>query len=329
MGLTEHGMYSIVVTGAAGFIGSHLCEALLDAGHKVTGIDNFDPFYPRLVKESNLKKASAHPGFHFVEGDIGDDAVLDRIPIHIDMVVHLAAKPGVLPSIMDPAAYIHSNIAVTNNLLEWMHRKDIRKMVFASSSSVYGNNAKIPFDENDGVNEPISPYAFTKRSCELMHHTYHSLYHFDIINLRFFTVYGERQRPDLAIHKFVRQVLEQQPITIYGDGSTARDYTYYADTVKGIQSAISYVMQHSNCWETVNIGNHSPVKLVDLVQAIGTATGVDPVLQFEPMKPGDVNITYAKIDKARTLFGYDPHTSLAAGLSKFVQWFRKEHMHTQ
>jgi len=320
---------NIIVTGAAGFIGSHLCEALVQRGDTVTGVDNFDSFYDRGIKEKNLERLRNAEGFRFVEGDAGDVAILDTIDERVDAVIHLAAKAGVLPSLKNPKGYIDANIQLTNNLLEWMRIRGISKFVFASSSSVYGNNAKIPFEETDGVNEPISPYAFTKRSCELMNYTYHSLYHFDIVNLRFFTVYGERQRPDLAIHKFVRLILNDQPITIYGDGSTARDYTYYADTVQGVIAALDYVQKNSGVFETFNLGNHSPVALTELIDTIASAAGKKPLLQYEEMKPGDVNITYASIDKAQELLGYHPRTSLPDGISRFIAWYKEQHSVSQ
>lgn len=316
-------MNSILVTGAAGFIGSHLCEALLAAGFQVTGVDNFDPFYDRSIKEKNLEVSKKHDGFLFLEGDAGDPELLDTIPYPIDIVVHLAAKAGVQPSLKDPQAYIKNNIEVTGNLLEWMRSRQIKKFVFASSSSVYGNNAKIPFEETDAVNEPISPYAFSKRSCELMNYTYHTLYGFDIINLRFFTVYGERQRPDLAIRKFVKLIFSGNPITIYGDGKTARDYTYYADIISGVVSAIDYIRDNSNVLETINLGNHNPVSLDQLIKTIGAAAKIDPVLTYEDMKPGDVMITYASIDKASQILGYKPETSLESGIENFISWYRR------
>ncbi len=316
---------SILVTGAAGFIGSHLCEALLDRGYNVIGIDNFDSFYDREIKENNLKISLASKQFNFIEGDVANRGLLDDVRSKIDVVVHLAAKAGVLPSLKQPQAYIHTNIEMTNVLLEWMKERKINKLIFASSSSVYGNNAKIPFEESDGVNEPISPYAFTKRSCELMNYTYHSLYKFDIVNLRFFTVYGERQRPDLAIHKFLRLMMEGKPITIYGDGSTARDYTYYSDTVEGVIAAIEYVKKNEGVWDTFNLGNHTPVSLMDLIAAISNASGIEPVLIYEEMKPGDVNITYASIEKAKALLGYHPAVSLQDGMQRFVHWYRHQH----
>ena len=315
---------TILVTGAAGFIGSHLAEALLLKGHRVVGIDNFDPFYHKSIKEGNLKTALANPNFSFIAGDANDRGVLDGIDEKIDVVVHLAAKAGVLPSLRDPKAYIKVNIELTNTILEWMKDRKMNKLVFASSSSVYGNAAKIPFGEDDIVNEPISPYAFTKRSCELMNYAYHSLYHIDIVNLRFFTVYGERQRPDLAIHKFVRNIINGEPITLYGDGSTARDYTYFADTVQGISAAIHYISERDGVWETFNLGNHKPVTLLALIKTIEEVSGVKPVLKFEEMKPGDVNITYASVEKAGDLLGYRPSVSLKTGLTNFIEWFRAQ-----
>ena len=316
-------MNSILVTGAAGFIGSHLCEALLAAGFQVTGIDNFDPFYSRDLKEKNLESSLKDDNFFFLEGDAGDSDLLDSIPHSIEIVVHLAAKAGVQPSLKEPEAYIKTNIGVTNNLLEWMRHKEIKKLVFASYSSVYGNNSKIPFEESDPVNEPISPYAFSKRSCELMNYTYHTLYGFDIINLRFFTVYGERQRPDLAIRKFVDRIFQGKPISVYGDGQTARDYTYYADIVQGVCSAIKYVRDHTGVLETFNLGNHNPVYLNQLIAIIGEASRVEPMIRYEEMKPGDVTVTYASIEKANRVLGYEPQTSMKQGMENFIAWFRQ------
>lgn len=314
---------TVLVTGAAGFIGSHLCESLLRANNNVVGIDNFDAFYSRKEKEANLQNVLGSPNFLFVEGDAGDGRLLSSITKEVDVVVHLAAKAGVQPSLKDAPSYIQANIGVTNALLEWMRQKQVHKLVFASSSSVYGNNAKIPFEENDSVNEPISPYAFTKRSCEVMNYTYHALYGFDIINLRFFTVYGERQRPDLAIRKFVHSLYAGQPITIYGDGKTARDYTYYSDTVSGVMAAIDFVCRGRNVWETINLGNNNPVYLIDLIETIAEVTGIEPILQYEGMKPGDVNITYANIEKGKHLLNYQPKVALRPGIENFVSWFSK------
>lgn len=312
---------SILITGAAGFIGSHLTDFLLAEGYNVIGVDNFDPFYDRKIKKANLKLALQNESFLFIEGDAGSAELLNKITQNVDAVIHLAAKAGVQPSLKAPVSYIKSNIELTNNILEWMIRKGVRKMVFASSSSVYGNNSKVPFEETDDVNEPISPYAFTKRSCELLNYTYHKLYNLDIINLRFFTVYGERQRPDLAICKFLKQIKSGVPISVYGDGKTARDYTYYRDTIKGIYSSLNYLFANEKVLETINLGNHHPIELLDLIATISDASGIKPVLVYEPMKPGDVNVTYADISKAHELLGYSPQFSLVQGLQNFVKWY--------
>ena len=314
---------TVLVTGAAGFIGSHLCEALTARGNRVVGIDNFDPFYDREIKEANLKNLLQEALFSFIEGSAGDTNLLNRISPKIDVVVHLAAKAGIQPSLKDAQGYIDSNISVTRNLLDWMRNAGIKKFVFASSSSVYGNNKKIPFEEADRVDEPISPYAFTKRAGELMNYTYHHLYGMDIVNLRFFTVYGERQRPDLAIHKFVRMIGRGETISIYGDGSSARDYTYYADTVKGVIGAIQYLAEQEGVYENINLGNNKPVKLIELVNTIIDICGKEATIQYINMQPGDVDITCAGIEKARSLLGYNPETPLHTGLTKFVDWYKK------
>ncbi|MEM9024002.1 MAG: GDP-mannose 4,6-dehydratase, partial [Bacteroidota bacterium] len=229
------------------------------------------------------------------------------------------------PSIQAPEAYIDTNIHGTNNILEWMRRQQMTKLLFASSSSVYGNQAAIPFREDATMDEPISPYAFTKRACELATHTYHHLYGFDVINARFFTVYGPRQRPDLAIHKFVKLISSGQSIQMFGDGSTARDYTFVADTIDGVMKAAAYLLENNPVYTTVNLGNHTPVKLKALIEGIGEALGIAPQVEQLPMQDGDVDITYADITRAQELFGYDPKTNIRDGLSRFVAWFRKQH----
>ncbi len=312
---------TILVTGAAGFIGSHLTLFLLDKGHKVIGIDNFDPFYPRSIKEHNLALFLKHPNFSFFESDIRFYSELAVIPT-FGTVVHLAAKAGVRPSIEAPQDYIDTNITGTHNLLKLCVDRGCRKIAFASSSSIYGNSKHIPFVEEGHEYAPISPYAATKRSNELLNYTYHHLYNLDILNLRFFTVYGPRQRPDLAIHKFVKLISEGKPIPMFGDGSTSRDYTYVSDTVQGIYGAIQYLWSNEGVFDTVNLGNNTPVKLTDLIAGIGAALGVEPIIEQQPMQEGDVEITFANIDKARSLFGYSPDTKIDAGLSKFVQWYR-------
>jgi UDP-glucuronate 4-epimerase len=312
----------ILITGAAGFIGSHVAEHFLSKGFSVYGIDNFDDFYGRAIKERNLKNILSSPGFHFTEGDITDKATLAKLTDGIDTVIHLAAKAGVRPSIENPEAYIKHNITGTHNILEWMKQRHISKMIFASSSSVYGNNPKTPFSERDNVDNPISPYAFTKKSCELMNYTYHHLYQMDIVNLRFFTVYGERQRPDLAIYKFIDAALEDKPITLYGDGSTARDYTYVKDIVSGVASAFDYAQKGKNIYEIINLGNNKPVKLLELVDMIYEITEKKKNVVHIEKQAGDVEYTCADISKAHKLLGYSPSTSMKDGLMKFAEWYK-------
>jgi len=313
----------ILVTGAAGFIGSHLCESLLSQGHTVIGVDNFDPFYDRKIKEGNLRSFRTHERFGFFELDLSRKQGLNRLP-SFDMAVHLAGKAGVRPSIEAPQSYIDANITATHNVLRLCLDKGCKKLAFASSSSIYGNSKHIPFIEEGVEYEPISPYAFTKRSCELMNYTFHHLYQIDVLNLRFFTVYGPRQRPDLAIHKFTDLLSRGESIPMFGDGSTARDYTFVDDTVAGINGALNYLRENENVFETVNLGNNQPVKLADLIEKIGNALGVKPVIEQLPMQPGDVDITYASIEKAKKLFDYNPGTKIEDGLGKFVDWFRSE-----
>lgn len=319
----EHRMAKILLTGCAGFIGSHLAEKLLGEGYEVLGIDSFDPFYDRAVKERNLKALQGKEGFQFVEADIVRSAELAELP-DFDIVVHLAAKAGVLPSLKDPQGYIDTNITGTSNLLELMKVRNRKKLVFASSSSVYGNNKSVPFRETDPVDEQISPYAFTKKSCELMNYSYHHLYGMDILNLRLFTVYGPRQRPDLAIHKFIKLIDADQPINMYGDGSTARDYTFVKDTVDGFVRAIKHIEANVGVYEILNLGNNQPVKLKDLIDAIYSVMGKQPNINVMPMQPGDVNITFADISKAKQLLGYEPGTSLQEGLKAFIDWYYEQ-----
>lgn len=312
---------TVLVTGAAGFIGSHLCERLIKDGYEVIGIDNFDTFYDKSIKEFNLIELKKEKKFQFIEGDITDPGLFEQLLTPVDTVFHLAAKAGVLPSIKAPASYIHVNISGTQNILDWMVKKNVKKMVFASSSSIYGNNKKIPFSEDDNVDRPVSPYAFTKKACELMLHTYFHLYEVNTVCLRFFTVYGERQRPDLAIHKFIRQITNNQEITLYGTGNTSRDYTYIDDIINGILSAFLYINTKDRVYEIINLGNNSPVSLNNLVQIISEALKMKPQIKFLPVQPGDVEITYADIIKAKTLLGYMPSTDFKSGIKNFVKWF--------
>lgn len=318
-------MVTILVTGCAGFIGSHVCTLLLNEGFRVIGIDNFDPFYSRAVKELNLAKFITHPAFSFYENDIteGLDGIAEK---DIAAVIHLAAKAGVRPSIEDPAGYLKVNIVGTQKMHEFMQARAINKLVFASSSSVYGNNKKMPFSEDDNVDNPISPYAYTKKAGELMNYTLHHLYNVDVINLRFFTVYGPGQRPDLAIHKFVKAITKGEPLVLFGNGETARDYTYIDDTVSGIFSALQYCLQNTGVYTTVNLGNNKPVKLHELVDIIYDAMAKEKNVIHESMRAGDVDITFADISKAGHLLNYKPATDMVTGIKKFIDWYNAHNM---
>ncbi|NNF01388.1 MAG: NAD-dependent epimerase/dehydratase family protein [Bacteroidia bacterium] len=315
----------ILVSGCAGFIGSHLCERLLSDGYHVIGIDNFDPFYPRDVKENNLSHFVNNKDFTFAEIDICDSNGLSSLDLDgVDLIAHIAAKAGVRPSIIDPQSYIDVNLQGTNNILELMVKKKIEKLFFASSSSIYGNQKEIPFKEKEIDYQPISPYAFTKRSCELMNYTYHHLHKLDIINARFFTVYGPRQRPDLAIHKFVKLIDEGRSIPMFGDGSTARDYTYISDTIDGIMGSIKHLQKNVNVFETYNLGNNSPVVLRDMIEIIANVLGKKVKIDNLPMQEGDVDITYADINKAYRLIRYKPKVKIEEGVAKFVKWYKDQ-----
>ncbi len=316
----------VLITGVAGFIGSNLADHLLSNGIKVTGIDNFDDFYDRAVKEKNIAAALNNPAFTFIELDITNKEALKSVKFNGEVVVHLAAKVGVRPSISHPESYINNNITGTQLILDWMLANGKKKMVFASSSSVYGNNKKVPFAETDNVNEPISPYAFTKKSCELLNHAYFKIHGMSFINLRFFTVYGKRQRPDLAIHKFVKQIINGDPIQIYGEGNTGRDYTYVDDIVNGITSAINLLQAAEPAvYEIVNLGNSNPVTILELVNKISGTLNIEPTLNYLPAQAGDVEFTFADISKANKLLNYHPATPLETGLQNFVTWFKEAH----
>jgi len=320
-------MPTALVTGCAGFIGSHLSERLLADGYRVIGLDNFDPFYDRSLKRTNLTGSLSNTNFVFHEldlraGPVALAAVLGSETV--DVVVHLAAKAGVGPSVQEPASYLEANVLGTVHLLEWMRLTGVKNLFFASSSSVYGNTTELPFREDMNLlSTCISPYAASKLSAEQFTFTYHHLYQLNVLNARFFTVYGPRQRPDLAIHKFTRLLLSGQPIPMYGDGSTARDYTFVADTVDGIARGVAYLLTHPGTYEIINLGNSSPIKLHDLIVAVGEAVGVVPMLDLRPMQAGDVETTYADSSKARQLLGYAPQTTLPEGLRQFVQWLQE------
>jgi len=321
-------MLYYLVTGCAGFIGSHLCEKLLVNGHKVVGLDNFDDFYPRRFKESNIRQLLGNSNFQLIEGSICSTDDLKRLPDNVDCVIHLAAKTGVRPSIEQADDYFHTNILGTKKILDWMVQKGVKKMIFASSSSIYGNNEKVPFSESDIVDYPISPYAFTKKACELMNYNYHHLYGLDIINLRFFTVYGPRQRPDLAIRKFSKMIKENRPVTLYGDGSTSRDYTYIEDIISGIIASCTCLSSNNSIYDIINIGNGSPTKLADLVEYLYRLNDTIPNIQYLPMQKGDVLKTYADITKAKKKLNYFPTYSILQGLSQFTKWHEEQMVST-
>ncbi|HEY1024343.1 MAG TPA: GDP-mannose 4,6-dehydratase [Sphingobacteriaceae bacterium] len=308
---------SILVTGGAGFIGSNLAGKLLGLGHQVVCLDNFDDFYSRKQKEQNISGYRADVNFELIEGDIRDRKVLNELP-EIDVIVHLAAKAGVRPSIQNPILYQDVNVSGTQNLLEFARHRQIKQFVFASSSSVYGVNKNIPWQEEEKL-LPISPYASTKLSGEMLGHVYSYLYGIRFIALRFFTVYGPGQRPDLAIHKFFKSIVNEKSIPVFGDGSTSRDYTYIDDTVNGIIAAIDY---DRSDFEIINLGNHRTVSLRDLISSIEQTLGKSAVIDRQPEQPGDVPHTFADIGKARALLDYNPSTQLREGLKAFYRWYQ-------
>ncbi len=312
-------MRRAVVTGAAGFIGSHVCEALLAAGWQVTGIDSFDPFYDPAVKHRNLEPSLRHNGFTLVDADIRDAVRMEAALRAVDVVVHLAARAGVRPSIAEPLVYHDVNVNGTCVLLEAARKHSVSRFIFASSSSVYGNNAKVPFSETDNVDHPISPYASTKKAGELACHVYHHLFGLNVTCLRFFTVYGPRQRPDLASHKFARLIEAGEPVPVFGDGSMMRDYTYIDDVVAGVLAAI----ERCEGYHIYNLGNARPVALRDLVRAIECALGKEARIEHLPPQPGDVDRTFADVAKARDELGFEPRTDLTTGLERFVGWYRE------
>jgi UDP-glucuronate 4-epimerase len=309
-----------IVTGAAGFIGSHLSERLLKDGWTVVGVDNFDGFYDPRVKRRNIAGCLTNPNFRLFEADIRDRAAVEKaITDDTDAIVHLAARAGVRPSIAEPLLYADVNINGTLVLLELARQRHVGRFTFASSSSVYGNNRKVPFAEEDNVDFPISPYAATKKAGELICHTYHHLYGLAINCLRFFTVYGPRQRPDLAIHKFARLIETGQPVPIYGDGTMMRDFTYIDDIINGVVAAID----RCSDYEIYNLGESQPISVNDLVTELEHALGKKAARQYLPLQPGDVDRTYADVAKAETCLGYKPSTDIRAGLAHFVAWLRQ------
>lgn len=318
-------MKTYLITGGAGFIGSSLADDLLEKNNRVVVIDNFCDFYDPKIKENNIKNALKKENYKLYRGDIRDKDLLNKIfnENNIDIVVHLAAMAGVRPSIENPVLYQEVNCLGTQNILECMKEKRIMNLVMASSSSVYGNSKTVPFKESDIVDFAISPYAATKKANEVMTHVYHKLYNMNVIMLRFFTVYGPRQRPDLAINKFTRLMLEGKKIPMFGDGSTSRDYTYIGDIVDGIERSVNYCLNNSNVYEILNLGNSSPVSLKEMINIIGKCLNVVPDIEELPMQPGDVDRTFACIDKAKDMIGYNPQTPFEEGIKKFVKWYRR------
>jgi UDP-glucuronate 4-epimerase len=310
-----------LVTGAAGFIGSHLSERLLDDGLMVVGLDNFDDFYNPQIKRQNIKGCLKNKNFQLVEADIRDSAAMDKtVGGGVEIIVHLAARAGVRPSIEKPLLYADVNINGTMVLLEAAKKHKVNKFIFGSSSSVYGNNKKVPFSEKDNVDFPISPYAATKKAGELICHTYHHLYGISITPLRFFTVYGPRQRPDLAIHKFAKLIEQNKPIPVYGDGSMMRDFTYIDDIIDGTVAA----MNKCTGFNIYNLGESRPISVNDLIAEIEKALGKKAVKKYLPTQPGDVERTYADVTKAAKELSYKPSTTIQAGLAKFVEWLRQK-----
>ncbi|ACZ09937.1 UDP-glucose 4-epimerase [Sebaldella termitidis] len=342
-------MKTYLVTGGAGFIGSHLVEKLLKNGNKVINIDNFNEFYNYNIKVKNvldstgkiqknddgeikvnelqdLKKLVDSENYILEIVDITNMEILEEIfqRNEIDTVIHLAAMAGVRPSIEKPLLYEKVNIRGTMNILELINKYNIKKFICASSSSVYGNNEKVPFSEKDNVDRAISPYAATKKSCEIIGHSYHHLYDIDTIMLRFFTVYGPRQRPDLAIHKFTKAIIEEKEIPFYGDGTTQRDYTYIDDIIDGVLKSIIYLEKNKNIYEIINLGESETISLRKMVKTLENEIGKKAVLKKLSMQPGDVNRTFADISKAKELIGYDPKTKFEEGIKKFVNWYRNK-----
>lgn len=318
-------MKTYFITGGAGFIGSSLSKKLLEEGNKVVTIDNFCDFYNIKIKENNIKEFEGNENYKIYRADIRDRQAIKKIfdENKIDIVMHLAAMAGVRPSIENPVLYQEVNCMGTQNILEEMKAHDIQNLVMASSSSVYGNCKEVPFREDMVVDFAISPYAATKKANEVMTHVYHKLFDMNVIMLRFFTVYGPKQRPDLAINKFTRFMLEDQEIPMFGDGTTSRDYTYIDDIVDGIKKSCEYCMNNQNVYEILNLGNSSPVSLKEMIETIGKAVGKEPKIKQYPMQPGDVDRTYADVTKAKKLIGYEPKVSFEKGIKNFVEWYKQ------
>ncbi len=314
---------NVLVTGGVGFIGSHVCERLLEAGHAVCALDDLNDFYDPAIKQNTLRELQSRAqSFSFVHADITNRSEVDEVlsSMAFDQIIHLAARAGVRPSLEEPALYQRVNVEGTVNLLESAREHSVNKITVASSSSVYGVNSEVPFSETDPIFSAISPYAASKLACEALGHVYHHVHGMDICMLRFFTVYGPRQRPDLAIHKFARLMHAGQPIPVYGDGNTSRDYTYVDDTVDGVVAAT----EREFGFEIINLGESQTVELKRLIELIEQAMGVKAEINRQPAQPGDVPITFANIEKAQDLLGYSPQTKIEDGIPRFIEWFRQQ-----
>ena len=319
------GAVNVLVTGGVGFIGSHVCERLLDAGHTVCALDDLNDFYDPSIKQNTLRELQSRAqSFAFVHADITNRIELNEVlsSMPFDQIIHLAARAGVRSSLEQPALYQRVNVEGTANLFEAAKECGIKKITIASSSSVYGINSKVPFSEADPIFSTISPYAASKLACEALGHVYHHVHGMDICMLRFFTVYGPRQRPDLAIHKFTTLMQTNQPITVFGDGSTSRDYTYVDDTVEGVIACT----EREFGYEIINLGESQTIKLNRLIELIESAMEIKAEINHQPVQPGDVPITYANIEKAQRLLGYNPKTQIEDGIPKFVEWFRQHNV---
>lgn len=310
----------LLVTGGAGFIGSHLCERLIQNGHQVVCLDNFDPYYDPHIKRNNIQSLNSHPHFKLIEGNILNRRLLKNIFSEdtFDSVVHLAARAGVRPSIQKPLLYEKVNIQGTVCLLEMSVKYNVSRFILASSSSVYGKQKKVPFSEDDPVDHPISPYAATKKACELVAFTYHSLYQLPVSCLRFFTVYGPRQRPDMAIHKFTKCLFDGKLIPLFGDGKSRRDYTYISDIIDGVENAI----RECQDYHIYNLGESKTIELMDLIHLLEESSGQVAKIKWLPNQPGDVPITYADISRARHDLAYHPKVTIEEGIPKFIEWYR-------
>ncbi len=318
---------NILVTGGAGFIGSHVCERFLKDGHSVVSLDNFNDFYDPAIKKRNIREVSSVTGgrFRSVDGDIRDRNAIIALfkEARPEMVLHLAAMAGVRSSIQDPLLYEEVNIRGTQLLLEACRQNAVKNFVFASSSSVYGNNDKVPFSEDDRVDNPISPYAATKKAGELLAHVFHSLYGMNVCVLRFFTVYGPRQRPDLAIYKFTKLILNGELVPFYGDGNTERDYTYIDDIIDGVVKAAAWTCSGGPKFDVFNLGESHTVSLAELVGCLEKTTKKKARLERLPSQPGDVQRTFADVSKAKKMLQYAPSTDFETGIARFVEWYLK------